>query len=338
MAKEARAHRARWVADLAGSAPVGDRSHASVENRSARLRDWVELLLCLGVISFLRFLPASWSFRLGSALGTIAFALLPQARKAGLKNLAIAFPSWPESERRRVLRESFRNLGRMVAELSRIDRVGVEELRRRVKIADPELWQRLLTERKGQGLLVLTAHFGNWELLAWFHGRLGYPVTLIHRPLRNPLLDTSLLRWRAKAGTRSIPKRRAAREALRALREGAVLAIPADQNQVFSFGVFVDFFGLPACTTTGPVRIAQHAGVPVVPVFLRRCGASQQHVLEVYPPIAWQLSTDHDADLIENTRRCSAVIEDIIRQYPEQWIWFHKRWKTRPPGEPRIYD
>lgn len=321
------------------AAPAQQRKEPPAEsNSSATWADWLEYLAFRALLAFFRLLPLPVGLRAGSALGMLAYWLFPAQRRVAMRNLAVAFPDREPSRRRAVLRESCRNLGRLAAEVSHFDRLSREEIATRVEFSDRPRWERLLAERGGSGLVVLTAHFGNWELLAHLHGLLGYPVTLIHRPMRNPLIDEWLLRWRARAGTRSIPKRAAARDALRALRNGAIVAVPGDQNQVFSFGVFVDFFGLPACTTAGPVRLAQHVGAPLVPVFLRRKGGSAQHVLEVQEPVELVDTGNREQDLVTNTQRCSKVIEEMIRRHPEQWIWFHKRWKTRPPGEPRFYD
>jgi KDO2-lipid IV(A) lauroyltransferase len=177
---------------------------------------------------------------------------------------------------------------------------------------------------------VLTAHFGNWELLAHAHGLLGHPVTLIHRPMRNLRVDEAITEMRAHAGTRAIPKKAAARDAIRTLRGGGILAIPSDQNQTTRYGVFVDFFGLPACTTPGVARLAALTGAPVFPVFLVRIGESGRHRFEIQPQVEMVLTGDREADAVTNTQRCSRIIEDMIRRYPEQWIWFHKRWKTQP--------
>jgi len=185
--------------------------------------------------------------------------------------------------------------------------------------------------------VILTAHFGNWELLAYAHGLLGHPITLVHRPMRNRVFDEAITAVRARAGTRAIKKKAAAKEALRTLKQHGIVAIPADQNQTHAFGVFVDFFGTPACTTAGPARLAMLTGAPVYPVFLVREGESHRHRIEVWPEVEMQRSGDRDADIRTNTQRCTAVIEALIRRYPEQWIWFHKRWKTRPHGAPRLY-
>jgi len=139
------------------------------------------------------------------------------------------------------------------------------------------------------------------------------------------------------ACTVSLAKKSAAKAALRALHRKQIVAIPADQSQTRRYGVFVDFFGLPACTTPGPARLAMLSGAPVVPAFLIRDGTSARHRIVVLPPIDLVKTGDREADAIENTQHCTAVIEMMLRRYPEQWSWFHKRWKTRPLGEPRLY-
>jgi KDO2-lipid IV(A) lauroyltransferase len=185
--------------------------------------------------------------------------------------------------------------------------------------------------------VILTAHFGNWELLAYLHGLLGHPVTLVHRAMHNPLFDRAIGGIRGRAGTRAIQKKSAAKEAIRTLRQKRILVIPSDQNQTRSFGVFVDFFGKPACTTPGATRLAMLTGAPVFPVFLVREGEGPRHRIEVLPEVEMVSTGDREADVVTNTQRCSAVVESMIRRYPEQWIWFHKRWKTRPIGEPQLY-
>jgi KDO2-lipid IV(A) lauroyltransferase len=206
-----------------------------------------------------------------------------------------------------------------------------------VVIDDPQRWRDALATAAERGTLILTGHFGNFELLAYAHGLLGHPITLVHRSLRNPLVDRTVTAWRARAGTTSLAKKSAAKAALRALRAHRIVAIPADQNQTRRYGVFVDLFGVAASTTPGPARLAMLSGAPVVPVFLLREGESDRHRIIILPEVELVRSGDREADVITNTQRCTAVTEDILRRYPEQWIWFHKRWKTRPPGEPRIY-
>lgn len=195
----------------------------------------------------------------------------------------------------------------------------------------------MLANARASGAVVLTAHLGNWELFAYAHALFGHPVTVVHRPMRNGRIDEAIIGVRSRSGTRSIAKKAAAREAIRALRNGEMVAIPADQNQTRRYGVFADLFGLPASTTPGPARLAMLTGAPIYPAFLIRDGETDRHRLEFFPALPMAETGDRDADIATNTRRCNAVIEQMLRAHPEQWIWFHKRWRTRPEGEPRIY-
>jgi len=235
------------------------------------------------------------------------------------------------------LRASCRNLGRMAAEFCHLPRLNPTNVSEVVTFGDRAAWERALARADQRGAVILTAHFGNWELLAYVHALLGHPITLVHRPMHNPVFDDAITRIRSAPGTRAIRKKAAAKEALRALKQRGILVIPSDQNQTASYGVFVDFFGTPACTTPGVARLAMLTGAPVFPVFLVRDGESGRHRVEILPEVEMVQTGDREADIRANTQRCSTVVEDMIRRYPEQWIWFHKRWKTRPPGEPRLY-
>lgn len=225
----------------------------------------------------------------------------------------------------------------MVAEVCHLHDLTTDSVRRYVCIPDEEAWQRAVESTRERGAIILTGHVGNFELLAYAHGLLGAPVTLVHRPIRNALIDDFVVRLRERAGTRSIGKHSAAKAALRALARREILAIPADQNQSRRSGVFVSFFGLSASTTAGPARLAMMTGAPILPVFLLREGETEIHRLEIQPPVDLVQSGDRDADVVANTQRCTSVIEDIVRRHPEQWIWFHKRWRTRPLGEAELY-
>jgi KDO2-lipid IV(A) lauroyltransferase len=282
-------------------------------------------------------LPWNVASRIGAWLGELFYLLDVRDRRVALLNLSIAFPEKSLAERRRILRSSCRNLGRMVAEFCHLPQLDAEKLSALVHFADRAVWEQAVARASEQGAVILTAHFGNWELLAYAQGLLGHPVTLVHRPMHNRLFDEAITQVRIKPGTRAIKKKAAAKEALRALKRHDILVIPSDQNQTRSVGVFVDFFGKPACTTPGVARLAMLTGAPVYPVFMVREGESNRHRIEMQPEVEMVRSGDRDADIIANTQRCSDVIEAMIRRYPEQWIWFHKRWKTRPPGEPKVY-
>lgn len=302
-----------------------------------KLRDRCEYAALRSAVALFRALPRALALRFGAWVGELFFRFDRRDRAVALQNLAIAFPEKNEAERRDILRRSCHNLGRLAAEACHLHRLTAETVGRYVRVDDPRRWEEGMRLAAERGLVVLTGHVGNFELLAYAHGLLGHPITLIHRPMRNPLVEDFITGLRAGAGTRALRKAAAARQALRLLRQRQIIAIPADQNQVARTGVFADFFGLPACTTPGPARLAMHTGAPIIPVFLVREGTSDRHRIITLPTIEMVDTGDLARDIVTNTERCNRALEEILRAYPEQWIWFHKRWKTRPPGEPKLY-
>jgi len=305
--------------------------------RRVPLQDRIEYAVFRAVFVLFGALPTAVARRVGAWAGSLLYLLDVRDRRVALFNLRLAFPEKSPAERRSILRASCRNLGRLGAEFCHLSRLNAEALPDLVTFPDRSTWERALARAEHSGMVVLTGHFGNWELLAYAHGLLGHPITLVHRAMRNKVFNEAMNAVRHKAGTRVIEKRAAAKEALRVLKQHGIIVVPADQNQVFSFGVFVDFFGVAACTTPGPARLAMLTGAPIVPVFLVREGESGRHRVEVLPEVEVASTGNREADIRVTTQRCAAVLEDMIRRYPEQWIWFHKRWKTRPPGELRLY-
>lgn len=282
-------------------------------------------------------LPLWLALRVAEVLGFLAWLVDRPHRRIGMINLGLAFPEKSLRERRRILRASFLNLARMGAELAHLPRLDDVRLRRMVRFADEQWWAEAVRRERSTGVLALSGHFGNWELLVYAHGRRGYPVTMVHRAMRNPLVDRWFNALRARAGTRLLRKSRAGFDVLRALRDKQLLVLPFDQNSTRGLGVFVPFFGVAASTNSGLARIALRTGAPVVPVFIVREGATARHVVHVGPVLTAETTGDFAADVRRNTERFSRVFEDAVRRHPEQWLWMHKRWRTRPPGEPRIY-
>ena len=315
------------------TAVAGTASDLSFASRSSRIEHGLFRVFRAAFAA----LPQPWALRLGAQLGNFLYLVDARHRRLALRNLALAFPDRSEAERRSILRRSCRNLGRVAAEFCHFDRLTSDTIHRYVRIADPAAWRSTWEIARERGAIILTAHLGNFELLAYAHGLMGCPVTIVHRPMRNQLVDRDIIDWRARAGTRSIAKKAAAKDVIRALRNREMVAIPADQNQTRRFGVFVDFFGILASTTPGPSRLAALIGVPVFPVFLVREGETDRHRIEVLPQVEMVDSGDRDADVVTNTQRCTATIERMVRAYPDQWIWFHKRWRTRPQGEAKLY-
>jgi KDO2-lipid IV(A) lauroyltransferase len=304
---------------------------------AARLRHRIEYLAVRAAGGVVAALPLPAAFRLCEGIAWLVWLLDVRHRRIGMRNLAIAFPDRTVRERRRILRESFLNMGRMVAELLHLPRFDDARLRAMVQFEDEQAWHDAITAPRDTGALILSGHFGNWELLVYAHGRRGHPVSMVHRTIANPLLDRWLNRLRAAAGTRLLRKSHAATAVLRALRAHDLLVLPFDQNATRRQGVFVPFFGLPASTNGGLARIALRAGVPIVPVFIVRQGREARHVVEMLPWIHAESTGDFERDVIETTARCSRVFEEMVRRHPEQWLWVHRRWKTRPAGEPRFY-
>ncbi len=275
---------------------------------------------------------------LAAAIAAVAIRLDRRHRRIGLVNLAIAFPERSARERRRILVASYRNLGRMVAECAQLHRLTPENVRERIGFADEALWRQLPTLLAEGGVLVLTGHFGNWELFAHVHGLLGYPVHLVHQVIKNPLIDTFVERMRRRAGTRTLRKHAAARGVLRAITERQLMVLPLDQNASRRTGVFVEFFGRPASTNAGFGRIVARTDVAVYPAFLVREGTSARHRVVILPRVPFASMADRDQAAREFTQRCTAVLEAMIREHPDHWLWTHKRWRTRPVGEPDVYE
>ena len=285
----------------------------------------------------LTLLPLEVALRVGEAIAWLAYVVDARHRRIGMTNLAIAFPERSVRARRRILRASMLNLGRMVVELAFLPTLSDDDLRRMVRFEDERWWSEAISAERDSGGMILSGHFGNWELLIYAHGRRGHPAAMVHRTLANPHIDRWFNALRARAGTTLIRKSRAAITALRTVRRGGLLVLPFDQNSVRDLGVFVPFFGVPASTNAGLALIALRTGAPVVPVFLVREGRSARHVVHVLPFLYAERTGDLAADVVRNTERFSQIFEDMVRRYPEQWLWVHRRWKTRPPGEARFY-
>ena len=329
----------------AGAEPM---TAARVARRSARIRGAkverpvtvrarVEYAAVRAIAAVVAALPLGLAVRVGAAAGTLVYLIAWRHRRNGMRNLAIAFPERPLAERRRILRHSIENLGRSMAELVHLPRLSDDALRRMVRFEDEAWWEEAIGRQRATGVLVLSGHFGNWELLVYAHGRRGHPVAMVHRTIANPLIDRWVNALRERAGTRLVRKSRAAAGVLRAMRRHELLVLPFDQNSTRALGVFVPFFGLPASTNSGVARIALRAGAPVVPVFIVREGRRARHVVHVLPILEAEHGDDFEADVVRNTARFSRVFEDMVRRHPEQWLWLHRRWKTRPPGEARFY-
>jgi Kdo2-lipid IVA lauroyltransferase/acyltransferase len=292
----------------------------------------------LATLHALSLIPDFILYPLGGFGGLVAYWLDRRHVAIGMKNLGIAFRDKSEAERRAILRASYINLGRSASEYIRLGGFFYHRLNDRVRYERLEYWEEIAAKYPGQGILILTAHFGNFELLPAAHAMHGYQISLVHHTQRFLAGDALLTFVRERAGVDPIRKHSAARAVLKALREGDLVGIPFDQNAKRSEAIFVPFFGEPAATASGLGRLVALSGAPVVPVFIVREGDGRHHRIEIQDEIPVQRSGDADADLVENTRRFVKAVEDMVRRYPEQFLWTHRRFRTRPRGLPPIYD
>lgn len=330
------------VAPHPGGAAAGAADKPAAQPWLAGLQlDWKSkclFWLMVATLHVLSLLPDFVLYPLGVAGGWLGYKLDSRHVKIGLKNLTIAFPERSEAERRRILRASYINLGRSGAEYVRLGGFFYRRLAKRVTYNRYMYWQQVMDQEPGKGLLILTAHFGNFELLPTAHALHGFQISLVHHTQRFLAADALMTFVRQRAGVEIIRKHSAARAVLRALRSARLVGIPFDQNAKRSEAIFVPFFGEPAATASGLARLVALSRTQVVPVFLVRQPDGRSHVIELLDQVEIQRSSDAEADLVENTRRFVKQVEDVVRRYPEQFLWTHRRFRTRPRGMPPVYD
>jgi KDO2-lipid IV(A) lauroyltransferase len=281
-------------------------------------------------------LPRAASRGLAAAATGLLLLFLPKLRRTAEFNLKLAFPDWTEQQRRAVMKQMTRNLGWMAAEFARFPKYTKENIEKIVVLDGHENF--LAGQSRGKGVIYLTGHIGAWELSSYAHALYGFPLHYMARPLDNEPLDALVNRYRGLSGNKPIYKNEAARVMLRVLKDAGTVGILADQNTMPEEGDFVDFFGTPACTTTGIARVALHTDAAVVPGYAFWDENLRKYRLRFEPPVELVRTGDTERDVLENTQRFANVLEEIIRRYPGQWVWIHARWKNRPKGEAPLYD
>jgi KDO2-lipid IV(A) lauroyltransferase len=274
-------------------------------------------------------LPLSPALWLGRRVGDLAYILLSRRRRIALANIARAFPALPATDRRRLARRASQHLGMTMVELPRLLAAPLDATLARIELEGVE---HLDDAMRAHGrVLILTAHLGNWEILCAAHRLTPYGLSVVVRALDAPWLDMVAARLRRRTGVELIDKRGALRAVLDALRRGRMVGILMDQNAARREGVFVNFFGHPASTSRSIALLAVRTGAPVVPVFAYR-SARGGHRVVIRPTLGPPTSNDAEAAIVELTARCTTEIERAIRETPEQWLWSHDRWRTRPSG------
>lgn len=286
-------------------------------------------------IKLLGILPRPLARGLAIGISQLVYLFHVRLRRVGMRNLAMVFPEKSIQERRRILQGEFVSLGRQLAELCQFPRYTTHNVEDVVVYDGLENYEEAY--RRGKGVLFLTAHFGGWELSAFAHSLHGHWVNIVMRPMDNPYLDRMLQSYRTMHGNKVVPKDDFVRGLLAAMKAGETVGILMDTNMTPPQGVFVDFFGIPACTASGLARIALRTDAAVVPGFTIWDESLGKYRLRFDPALELIRTGNLEADIIANTQMFTKVIEQYVRKYPEQWLWVHRRWKTRPPGEPPLY-
>jgi KDO2-lipid IV(A) lauroyltransferase len=299
------------------------------------MRRRLEFALVWTVVKLLGWLPRGLARGMGALVGRIAFLLTPRLRRVGDLNLRLAFPEKSSAEGRQILRKLYRNLGWLLAEFCQMPRYTPQQTRGFIRYEGLEHY--LAARDQGKGVLVLTGHLGAWELSSFYHSLMGFPISIVIRRLDNPLVDNLVNQIRCLHGNQVLHKDDFARGLLAAMRRGETVGILMDTNMTPPQGAFVDFFGHAACTGSGLARVAMKTGARVLPGFLLWEEATRQYVLRFGAALDLPVSGDPEADALAHTALFTRVIEEYIRQYPDQWLWVHRRWKTRPQGETAIY-
>ncbi|SPE36426.1 Lipid A biosynthesis acyltransferase [Candidatus Sulfopaludibacter sp. SbA6] len=295
--------------------------------RRSALRNRFEYCLALGVLKSLEWTPLPLAHRLARAYTRLLDLAIPRLRQVACRNLTFALP---DANPTPIADGVFRSIARLLVAFARFPSIRQDNLARWIRCEGAEHFETAI--RQGRGVLFATAHLGNWELSAYAHALLASPMNVIVRPLDNPLIDALVERRRALSGNRLVIKKDFARAILKALSANQAVGILIDQNTSLENGVFVDFFGIPACASTGLAKLAAHSGAAVIPGFALWSEEEGRYILRFYPPVAIS------GDAVRDTQTLQAKLEAVIRAHPDQWLWIHRRWKTRPPGQPSLYE
>jgi len=289
----------------------------------------VQYALAYTLVQLMQQLPMPLAKRLAELTARALDLAIPKLRRAAETNLTFAMPDLTADQRSNLINGTFRSVARTLLALARAPRITPANVHELISYEGLEHYQA--AKQSGKGVLVATAHLGNWELSAYTHALMTEPMHVMVRPLDNPLIDALVEHRRTLSGNHLIYKKDAARNVLKALRANSAVGILIDQNAAATEGVFVDFFGKKASANSAFVKFAYHSGAKVIPGFAFWIEENQRYLLRFYPEIPMT------GDVTQDTQKIHTFLEQVIRQYPDQWMWIHRRWKTRPDGESPIY-
>lgn len=291
------------------------------------MKNYIEYIAFKFFVFLARLLPLRVLQRLGRSFGIFAYYFLPYRKKVAFENLKNSFPDKSESEIRRILKMAYVNFFITLFEFVSFQKLKPEDLKDLVRMENFNYVTEALSE--GRGLILMSGHFGNWELSAIVLGiEINKPLNIIVKTQRNKLVDNEINKWRCKFGNRVIPMEKAYRESLRVLSTGGVVALLADQSAPKE-GLFVNFLGRPASTFAGPAVMSLRTGAPIVMGFsIREKNFKYRFVFE---KVDFKPSEDENENIIKLTQLHTTILEKYVRQYPDHWLWFHRRWKHSPP-------
>jgi KDO2-lipid IV(A) lauroyltransferase len=320
-----------WAADGLSNAMQRRGIPASTSSRErSRLRNYCEFTLAWGAMKSLEWAPLALAQLLARAYVRLMSFALPRLRRVARRNLSLALPELPPEQRAAIASGMFRSIARVLVALAKLPSIRRDNLDKWIRLEGCEHLDN--ARRSGRGILFATAHLGNWELSAYVYGLIVGPMNVVVRPLDNPGLDRLVQRRRGLSGNRILSKREPARPIMKALAANEAVGILIDQNTSPGSGVFVDFFGIPAAAPGGFVRLAARSGAAVIPGFALWRPEEGRYVLRFYPPVVMT------GDIVRDTQAVQSILEMVIRSHPDQWLWIHRRWKTRPPGAPSLYE
>jgi KDO2-lipid IV(A) lauroyltransferase len=299
------------------------------------MQENLEFAIVWILVRLLGLLPRRMARATGAGVGALAYRILARLRSVGVRNLELSFPEASMEERRTILRCLYRNLGWLLAEFCQMPRYTPENTRSFLRYDGLEHY--LAASDKGKGVLIVTGHLGAWELSSFYHSLMGHPMSMVIRRLDNAKVDRLVNDIRCLHGNHVLHKDDFARGLLGAMRRGETVGILMDTNMTPPQGVFVPFFDKLACTASGLARVALKTRAAVLPGFMLWEETEQKYVLHFGEEIELDCTDNDENDMLTNTAKFTAVIESYIRRYPDQWLWVHRRWKTRPEGEERVY-
>ncbi len=303
--------------------------------KRSKLQNRSELLAVRSLLGAIGALPLETSMRFGKSVGKFLAKRFPKLQKTARRNLEIALPQISAEEKQRIIYGTFESLGRHLGFVSHFKKFKLEDIRNLIEVVGKEHFDK--AHETGRGILFFTGHFGSWEVFNLLPPAFGYGMNILVRRIDNPLVENFVDKMRTRFGSVTLDKTKAARTMFRLLENGELLGILADLNVQEKEGVFVDFFGVPASTTTSIAKLAIKTHAVVLPAFAVWEESKKKYVVYLEPPIEYAKDDNSPENIRELTQKITSTVEKYVRKYPEQWLWIHKRWNTRPKGEANLY-